>query len=44
MAVDKTKAKEYFEKLEGKKIPAFKVNIRIQNLLQKFILEGGFEI
>ena len=42
--VDKTKAKEYFEKLEGKKIPAFKVNIRIQNLLQKFILEGGFEI
>ena len=42
--VDKTKAKEYFEKLEDKKIPAFKVNIRIQNLLQKFILEGGFDL
>ena len=36
--------KEYFEKLEGVKIPAFKVNIRVQNLLQKFILEDGFEI
>ncbi len=42
--VDKPKAKEHFEKLAGEKIPAFKVNIRIQNLLQKFILEGGFKI
>lgn len=42
--VDKTKAKAYFEKLEGNTIPAFKVNIRIHNLLEKFIIEGGFEV
>lgn len=40
--VDKEKAKAYFEKLEGTKIPLFKVNIRVHNLLQKFIIEGGF--
>jgi type I restriction enzyme, R subunit len=42
--VDKNKAKEYFEKLEGATIPPFKVNIRIHNLLQKFIIEDGFDI
>jgi type I restriction enzyme R subunit len=42
--VDKTKAKSYFEKLEGTTIPAFKVNIRIHNILEKFIIDGGFEI
>ncbi len=42
--VDKTKAKEYFEKLEGETIPAFKVNIKVHNLLQDFIVLGGFEI
>jgi len=42
--VDKTKAMEYFEKLEGTKIPAFKINIKVHNLLQKFIINGGFEI
>ena len=42
--VDKEMAKTYFEELEGKKLPQFKVNIRVDNLLQKFILEGGFEI
>ncbi|MFV0247917.1 MAG: type I restriction endonuclease subunit R [Tenacibaculum sp.] len=42
--VDKNKAKEYFEKLENKKIPPFKINIRIHNLLQKFVIDGGFEI
>jgi type I restriction enzyme R subunit len=42
--VDKAKAKEYFEKIEGATIPAFKVNIKVHNLLQKFIIEGGFEI
>jgi type I restriction enzyme R subunit len=42
--VVKTKAKEYFENLEGVVIPAFKVNIKVHNLLQKFIIEGGFEI
>jgi type I restriction enzyme R subunit len=42
--VVREKAKVYFEKLEGKTIPPFKVNIKVQNLLQKFIIEGGFEI
>ncbi|WIW69878.1 type I restriction endonuclease subunit R, EcoR124 family [Anaerosinus gibii] len=43
-SVDKTKAKEYFEKIEGKSIPLFKVNIRIDELLRKFVLEDGFDI
>lgn len=42
--VDRTKAKEYFEKVEAVTLPPFKVNIRIHNLLEKFIIEGGFEI
>lgn len=42
--VDKTKAKQYFEKLEEATIPPFKINIKVQNLLQKFIIEDGFEI
>jgi type I restriction enzyme, R subunit len=43
-SVDKAKAKEYFEKLENAKIPPFKINIRVHNLLQEFILKGGFDI
>ncbi|PRS72227.1 type I restriction endonuclease subunit R [Bacillus sp. NMTD17] len=43
-SVDKLKAKEYFEKLENIKIPPFKVNIRVHNLLQEFIIKGGFDI
>ncbi|UED72214.1 type I restriction endonuclease subunit R [Brevibacillus sp. DP1.3A] len=43
-SVDKAKAKEYFEKLENTKIPLFKINIRVHNLLQEFILKGGFDI
>nr|MCU0337658.1 DEAD/DEAH box helicase family protein [Sediminibacterium sp.] len=42
--VDKNKAKAYFEKLEGTTIPASKVNIKIHNVLQKFIIENGFDI
>jgi len=42
--VDKEKAKTYFEELEEKNIPQFKVNIKVDNLLQMFILEGGFEV
>lgn len=42
--VDKAKAKEYFEKIEGASLPAFKVNIRIHDLLERFIVEGGIEI
>ncbi len=32
--VDKDKAKEYFERLENVKIPSFKINIKVHNLLQ----------
>lgn len=42
--VDKARAKVYFESIEGSNIPAFKVNIRVHNLLEKFIVENGFEI
>jgi len=43
-SVDTSKAKAYFESLEGATIPAFRVNIRVHQLLQKFIISGGFEI
>ena len=43
-SVDKQKAKVYFEALEDRKIQPFRVNIKIANLLQKFIIEGGFEL
>lgn len=43
-SIDKAKAKDFFEKLENAKIPPFKINIRVHNLLQDFILKGGFDI
>lgn len=43
-SVDKAKAKDYFEKLENEKIPIFKINIKVHNLLQEFVLKGGFDI
>ncbi len=42
--VNKEKAKAYFEELEGEKLPQFKVNIKVDDLLQRFILEDGFDI
>jgi type I restriction enzyme R subunit len=42
--VDKDKAKEYFECLEGGTLAPFKINIKIHDLLQEFILSGGFEV
>lgn len=43
-SVDTRKATAYFEKLEGQSLPAFKVNIKVHNLIQAFIINGGFEI
>lgn len=43
-SVDKIKAAEYFEKIEGESIPQFKVNMMVDDLLRKFVLEGGFDI
>lgn len=37
-------ARDYFEALDGHKIPPFKVNIRIDTLLREFVLSGGFDI
>ena len=42
--VDKDRARAYFEKLTGQKLPIPKVNVRVDKLLRDFILEGGFEI
>lgn len=42
--VDKTKAKAYFEKIEGSKVIPPKVIIKVDRLLREFILEGGCEI
>lgn len=42
--VDQQNAKAYFESLEGTALPMFRVNIKAANLLQRFILEGGFEL
>ena len=36
-------AKEYFEKLEGTTLSKFKVNIKVDDLLRKFILSQGKE-
>lgn len=40
--VDKNRAKAYFENLKGVTMPQHKVNIKADNLLQKFIIQGGF--
>lgn len=43
-SVDKVKAKAYFEEVEGKNLPAFKVNIKIDDLLRRFIEGKDIEI
>jgi type I restriction enzyme R subunit len=42
--VDKAKAKAYFEEQEGAGISLFKVNMKIDKLLQDFIISGGFDL
>jgi len=42
--VDRDKAKAYFEKIEGKSLPPFKISIKIDQLLQDFIMKDGFEL
>jgi len=43
-SVDKAKAKAYFEALEGSSISVFKVNVKVDKLLQQFVLSGGFDL
>ena len=42
--VDKQKAKAYFEEKENTKLNPPKVNIKMDSLLRKFILQDGFEL
>lgn len=42
--VNKAKAKEYFEQIEGIKIIPPKVIVKVDKLLREFILSGGIEI
>ena len=41
---DKIKAKRYFEQKDGIAIPPFKVLIKLDAYLRKFIFEGGFDL
>ena len=41
--LDFKKAKEYFDKKDGVDTPTFKVTMKAEKLLDKFILEGGCE-
>lgn len=43
-SVDKAKAKQYFETVEGTTIIPPKVNIKVDNLLREIILSGGIDI
>ncbi|WP_227394986.1 type I restriction endonuclease subunit R [Jeotgalibacillus aurantiacus] len=43
-SVDRVKAKEYFETMENVKLLPFKINIKVHNLLQEFVLKGGYDI
>ncbi|WP_233213827.1 type I restriction endonuclease subunit R, EcoR124 family [Pollutimonas nitritireducens] len=42
--LDQQKAMAYFEGLEGKPLPMFRVNIKASNLLSDFLLRGGIEL
>jgi len=43
-SIDKAKAKTYFEQKDGEAISTFKVNMKVDKLLQEFILASGFEL
>ena len=40
-SVDKEKARDHFEAEEGGKLPPFKINIRTEQLLKEFVLNGS---
>lgn len=41
---DLGKARDYFAGKEGKPIPPFKVNMKLDKLLREFVIQGGFDI
>lgn len=44
LTVDRSKAKEFFEKIENVNLKPKDVNQKIDVFLRKFVIEGGFEI
>ncbi|QZA80121.1 type I restriction endonuclease subunit R [Deefgea piscis] len=42
--VDKAKAKAHFEETEGAIFTTFQINMKVDKLLQDFIMKGGFEL
>jgi type I restriction enzyme R subunit len=42
--VDRDKARDYFERITGEKLPNYKVSIKIDQLLKEFIAKDGFEL
>lgn len=42
--VDKQKARDYFERVEGMKLIPPKVNMKVDKLLRRFVISGGFDI
>jgi len=41
---DKNKAREYFQNQQNASVPPYKVNILIDTLLRRFLIEGGFDV
>lgn len=42
--VDKNRARAYFEKAEGQSLTPPKVSMRVDSLLRKFLISGGFDL
>jgi type I restriction enzyme R subunit len=42
--VDKRKARAYFENQKEAAVPPYKVNILVDALLRRFLIEGGFDL
>ncbi len=42
--VDKAKARSYFEQRQGTKLSPPKVNVEIDKILRRFLLDGGFDV
>ena len=42
--VDTEKTKTFLEMMEGKPIKKFQINMKIDQMLRRFILEGGFDV
>lgn len=43
-SVDRNIAKVYFERIENTTIPPHKIQMKIDNILRRFIFMGGFDI